>query len=144
MGPKGKAKLARATKIREVVLRFMRKHGRWDRLTNGPEVIKYQDQVFLIIVSIQDAVPLKLRKMFDIGPLDSGLYCLEIWEDGKGKVLNLIWNSIGATAEIICFKRGDWEEIFLPPRPRSWSPSQLGYEFAAQVRRRRRDAKIRD
>jgi hypothetical protein len=39
-------------------------------LTNGPEVIKYQDQVFLIIVSIQDPVPQKLRKMFDIGPLE--------------------------------------------------------------------------
>jgi len=147
MGPKGRAKLARATKIREVVLRFMRKHGRWDRLTNGPEVIQYQDPVFLIMVSIQDAVPLKLRKMFDIGPLDSGLYCLQIWEDGNGKVLNLIWNSIGAIPEIICFKRGDWEETFLPRRcssAPSWNPSLLGYEFAAQVRRRRREAKIRD
>jgi hypothetical protein len=90
-------------------------HGRWDRLTNGPEVIKYQDQVFLIIVSIQDPVPLQLRKMFDIGPLEQGLYCLEIWEAGNGKILNLLWNSIGATPEIICFNRGNWEEIFLPP-----------------------------
>jgi hypothetical protein len=56
MGPKGKAKLARATKIREVVLRFMRKHARWDRLANGPEVLKYQDPAFFIIVSIQEEV----------------------------------------------------------------------------------------
>jgi hypothetical protein len=82
-----------------------------DRLTNGPEVIKYQDQVFLIIVSIQDPVPLKLRKMFDIGPLERRLYCLEIWEAGYNKVLNLIWNSIGATPEIICLKRGHWEQL---------------------------------
>jgi hypothetical protein len=62
----------------EVVPRFMRKHGRWDRLINGPEVIKYQDQVFLIIVSIQDPVLLKPRKMFDIGPIEQRLYRLEI------------------------------------------------------------------
>ena len=144
MGPKGKAKLARATKIREVVLRFMRKHGRWQRLANGPEVLMYQDEVFLITVSVQEEVPPKLRKQFDLGLLSQGLFCLELWEKGSGKVLNLIWNSVGATPEIVTFRRGAWEEIFLPPRPRSWSPSQLGYEFAAQVRRRRREAKIRD
>jgi hypothetical protein len=99
MGPKGRAKLARAMKIREVVLRFMRKHGHWDRLTNGPEVIKYQDQVFLIIVSIQDELPPAMRKQFDLGLLSQGLYCLEIWEDGNGKVLNLTWDSIGAAPE---------------------------------------------
>lgn len=85
----------------------MRKHGHWDRLTNGPEVIKYQDPVFLIIVSIQDQMPLELRKQFNLGPLAQGLYCLEIWEQGSGKVLNLIWNSVGATPEIIAFRRGD-------------------------------------
>jgi len=42
MTPKTKAKLARATKIRDVVLRFMRKHARWERLTNGPEVLILQ------------------------------------------------------------------------------------------------------
>jgi hypothetical protein len=67
MGPKGKAKLARATAIQKIVLRFMRKHRHWDRLTNGPEVIKYQDPVFLIIVSIQDQMPLELRKQFNLG-----------------------------------------------------------------------------
>ena len=144
MTPKAKAKLARATKIRDVVLRFMRKHARWERLTNGPEVLTYQDEVFLIIVSIQDEVPPKLRKQFNLGLLSQGLYCLEIWETGNGKVLYLTWNSIGAPPEIVTFRRGEWEEVFLPARARSWSPSQLGYEFAAQVRRRRREAKIRD
>jgi hypothetical protein len=141
---KAKAKIARATKIRDVVLRFMRKHGYWDRFTNGGEMIKYQDPVFLIVVSIQDPVPLELRKKFNVGPLDQGLYCLDIWEAGNGKVLNLIWNSVGATPEIVAFRRGDWEQVFIQPPPRSWSPGQLGYEFAAQVRRRRREAKIRD
>ena len=143
MGPKGKAKLARVTKIRDVVLRFMRKHARWDRLTNDPEVLKYQDQAFLIILSVQDEVPPKLRKRFDLPLLSQGLYMLELWETGTGKVLNLTWNSIGGVPEIVTFRRGDWEEVFIPGRPRSWSPSQLGYEFAALTRRRRREAKIR-
>ena len=144
MSPKGKAKLARATKIREVVLRILRTLGRWDRLTNGPEVIKYQDPVFLIIFSVQPPVPLAVCKQFDLGPLDQGLYCLEIWEAGNGKVLNLIWNSIGATPEIIAFRRGDLEEVFIPPPPPKWSLSLLGYDFATHVRRQRRAAKIRD
>ena len=143
MTPKAKAKLRRATKIREVVLRFMRKHARWDRLTNGPEVLKYQDPVFLIIVSIQEEVSPALRKRFDLPLLSQGLYMLDIWETGNGKVLSLTWNSVGAVPEIISFRRGDWEGVFVPGPPRSWSPSQLGYEFAAQVRRRRREAKIR-
>ena len=144
MTPKAKAKLARATKIRDVVLRFMDKHAHWDRLTNGPEVLKYQDPAFLIILLIQDEVSPKLRKRFDLPLLSQGLYCLDIWETGNGKVLHLIWNSVGATPEIVSFRRGDWEEVFVPGRPRSWSPCQLGYEFAAQVRRPRREAKIRD
>ena len=143
MTPKAKAKLARATKIRDIVLRFMRKHAHWDRLTNGPEVLKYQDPVFLIIVSIQEEVSPQLRKQFDLPLLSQGLYMLDIWETGNGKVLSLIWNSVGAVPEIVSFRRGDWEEVFIPGRPRSWSPSQLGYEFAALTRRRRREAKIR-
>jgi hypothetical protein len=144
MTPKAKAKLARATKIRDVVLRFMRKHARWGRLANGPEVLKYQDPTFLIIMSIQEEVPPKLRKRFDLPLLSQGLYMLEIWETGNGKVLNLTWNSIGGVPEIVTFRRGDWEEVFIAPPAKSWSPRQLGYEFAAQVRRRRREAKIRD
>ncbi len=137
MTPKAKAKLARATKIRNIVLRFMRKHARRQRLANGPEVLMYQDEVFLITVSIQEEVPPKLRKQFNLGLLSQGLFCLELWEKGSGKVLNLIWNSVGATPEIVTFRRGEWEKIFLPPPSStlSWSPSQLGYEFAAQVRR---------
>jgi hypothetical protein len=144
MTPKAKAKIARATKIRDVVLRFMHKHARWQRLANGPEVLMYQDEVFLITLSIQEEVPPKLRKQFDLGLLSQGLYCLELWEKDSGKVLNLTWNSIGEVPEIVTFRPGDWEEVFIPPRAKSWSPSQLGYEFAAQVRRRRREAKIRD
>ena len=144
MGPKGKAKLVRATKIRDVVLRFMRKHAHWDRLTNGPEVLKYQDPAFLIILSIQDEVPPKLRKRFDLPLLSQGLYMLDIWETGNGKVLSLTWNSVGGVPEIVTFRRGDWELVFIPSPPRSWSPCQLGYEFAALARRRRREAKIRD
>ena len=143
MTPKAKAKLARATKIRDIVLRFMRKHARWDRLTNGPEVLKYQDRVFLIILSIQEEVSPELRKRFDLPLLSQGLYMLNIWETGNGKVLSLIWNSVGAVPEIVTFRRGNWEQVFVPLPPRSWRPLQLGYEFAALTRRRRREAKIR-
>jgi len=143
MPPKAKAKLARATKIRDIVLRFMRKHARWDRLTNGPEVLKYQDPALLIILSIQEEVSRELRKRFELPLLSQGLYMLDIWETGKGKVLSLTWNSIGAVPEIVNFRRGDWEEVFVPGRPRSWSPCQLGNEFAALTRRRRLQAKIR-
>jgi len=59
-------------------------------------------------------------------------------------MLYLTWNSIGAPPEIVTFRRGGWEEVFIPARPRSWSPSQFGYEFAAQVGRRRREGKVRD
>jgi hypothetical protein len=143
MTPKAKAKLARATKIRDIVLRFMRKRARWDRLANGPEVLKYQDPAFLIILSIQEEVSPELRKRFDLPLLSQGLYALDVWETGNGKVMNLIWNSVGGIPEIIAFRRGDWEETFLPSRPPSWSPSQLRYEFAALTRRHRREAKIR-
>ena len=91
--------------------------------------------------------PLAIKRRFDADESirsPGWLYCLEIWETGNGKVLNLTWNSIGEVPEIVTFRPGDWEEVFIPPRAKSWSPSQLGYEFAAQVRRRRREAKIRD
>jgi hypothetical protein len=143
MTGKGKAKLVRATAIQRIVLRFMRKHGRWDRFTNGGEMLKYEDPVFQIIVSIQDQVPLELRRKFNVGPLEQGLYCLEIWEKGNGKVLNLIWNSVGAAPEIVTFRRGLWEDVFVPPRSRSWSPSLLGCDYASQVLRRRREGKVR-
>lgn len=58
----------------------------------------------------------QLRKRFDLPLLSQGLYILEIWETGNGKVLNLTWNSVGATPEITTFRRGDWEEVFIPGR----------------------------
>jgi hypothetical protein len=56
MTPKAKAKIERARKIQQIVLRFMRKHARWQRLVNGLEVLMYQDEVFLITLSIQEEV----------------------------------------------------------------------------------------
>ena len=68
-------------------------------------MIKYEDLVFQIIVSIQDPMPPELRRKFNVGPLEQGLYCMKIWEKGNGKVLNLIWNSVGATPEVVTFRR---------------------------------------
>jgi hypothetical protein len=117
MTAKGKAKLARATAIQQIALRFMRKHGRWDRFSNGGEMLRYEDPVFLITVYIQEPVALELRRRFNLGPLAQGLYCLNIWEKGVGKVLNLIWNSVGAPPTIVTFRRGAWEQVFVPPQP---------------------------
>jgi hypothetical protein len=137
MTAKGKARLARALAIRKIALSFMRKHGRWARLTNGPEVIKYEDPAFLIIVSIQQPVPPELRKKFNLGPLAQGLYCLDIGEKGVGKVLNLTWNSVGAPPRIVTFRRGDWEGVFVPPRPPRQSLGLFGRFFASPVSRQR-------
>ncbi len=61
MTPKGRARLAHASAIQEIALRFMRKQGRWDRFSNGGELLKYEDPVFLITVSIQEPMALELR-----------------------------------------------------------------------------------
>ena len=99
-------------------------------------MIKYQDPLFLIIVSIQDQVPPELRKRFNVGPPAQGLYCQDIWENGNRKILNLILNSVGATPEIGTCRRCDWEQIFVPPALRvgvlpSWAatlPPKSGAE----------------
>ena len=77
-------------------------------------------------MSIQEEVPSKLHKQFGLGLLSQGLYCLDIWETGNGKVLNLTWNSIGAAPEIVSFRRGDWEQVFIPPPPEELEPQPVG------------------
>jgi hypothetical protein len=63
---------------------------------------------------VKNPVPLELRKKFKLDPLCHGLYGLEVWEKGTGKVLNLAWDSVGATPRITTFRPGDWEGVFLP------------------------------
>jgi hypothetical protein len=36
-----------------------------------------------------------------------------LWHKTTGKVISLAWNSVGADPEIINFKRGEWEDLFL-------------------------------
>src|SRR5260370_835449 len=63
MTPNVKAKLARATAIQQIALRFMRKHGRWDRFSNGGEMLKYEAPVFVITGSIQEPMAPELRRV---------------------------------------------------------------------------------
>ena len=79
------------------MLRFMRKHARWDRLIYGPEVPKYQDRAFLIILSIQEDVSPELRKRFEL-PLPSQglLYARDLGDRqrlGFESDLELDWRS---------------------------------------------------
>jgi hypothetical protein len=111
---KEKGKQARVEAIQQNLLKFLRKHGRWAELNHGPEVLRYEDSAFLIMFQVKDPVPIEFRKRFGLGPLHHGLYGLDVWEKGVGKVLNLSWDSVGATPRITTFRRGDWEEVFLP------------------------------
>ena len=62
---------------------------------------------------VKQPVPLELRNRFGIGPLDRGLYGLELWDKQIGKVLNLDWQTVGAVLRIVTFKRGEWEHALL-------------------------------
>jgi hypothetical protein len=54
---RGKAKLARVVAIQKIALKFIGRNGRWDRLNDGPEVMKYQDAAFLMMFYVGDPVP---------------------------------------------------------------------------------------
>ena len=63
----------------------------------------------------------KFSMFFSVRPhdryrVDTSLYGLDLWSRGRGKVLNLIWYTIGGDPEILSFRRGDWEDIFLGPK----------------------------
>jgi hypothetical protein len=108
------SKLERARRIQHLALMFMHRNGRWARLTNGPEVLKYEDDRLLIIFMIRNQIPPEIRVRFNLEPNDDGLYGLELWDKPLGKVLNLVWNTAGAAPRIVTYRRGDWEELFLP------------------------------
>ena len=40
MAARGKAKLARVVSIQKIALKFIGRNSRWDRLNDGPEVMK--------------------------------------------------------------------------------------------------------
>ena len=118
MTAKGKAKLARVVAIRRIALRLIGRNGHWQRINNGPEVMKYENGPFLMMFYVRDPVPVEFRRKFNLDPLSHGLYSLELWVKGVGKVLNLFWDSVGAVPQITTFRRGAWEEVFLPPSSR--------------------------
>jgi len=99
--------------VSSLALRFIARKGRWQVLNNGPEVLQYEDPCFLMIFYLRRPVPVELRTACGIGPLHHGLYSLELWDKEIGKVLNLAWDSVGATPRIVTFRRGEWEHLFL-------------------------------
>ena len=103
--------------IRAFALKLLGEQGRWTRLYNGPEVLRFEDSRFSIIFYVKPLVPLELRERFRICPLGWGLYGLELWDKqiGKGKVLNINWQTVGAAPRIVTFKRGDWEQAWILP-----------------------------
>lgn len=119
MTPTGReTKLERARRIQRLALTFMHRNGHWARLTNGPEVFKYKHDRLLIIFMILDQIPPEIRVRFNLKPNDNGLYGLDLWDKPVGKVLNLVWNTVGAAPRIVTYRGGDWEELFLPaPAP---------------------------
>jgi hypothetical protein len=67
---------------------------------------------------IRNQIPPEIRVRFNLEPNDGGLYGLDLWDKPVGKVLNLVWNTAGAAPRIVTYRRGDWEELFLPaPAP---------------------------
>ncbi len=99
--------------VRAFVLKLLAEQGRWTTLFHGPQVLRFENSRFLIMFYIKPPVPLELRERFRIGPLGCGLYGLELWDKQIGKVLNIDWQTAGAVARIVTFKRGDWEERLL-------------------------------
>ena len=84
---KGKAKLARVVAIQKIALKFSGRNGRWGRLNDGSEVMKYEDAAWRCF-TCATGWPVESRRQFNLGQLSIGL---------------------------ITFRRGDWEEVFLPP-----------------------------
>ncbi len=106
MTAKGKGKQARVEAIQQNLLKFLLKHGRWAELNHGPEVLRVrEDSAFLIMFHVKNSVPIEFRKRFGLGPLHHGLYGTRRMGKGLAKLLNLSWDSVGATPTITTFGR---------------------------------------
>jgi hypothetical protein len=113
---KKQERLERAIEVRAFALKLLGKHGRWTTLPNGPEVLRFEDAHFLLILYVREQVPREFRERFHLGPLEHGLYNLDLWNllgKPRGKVLNLNWLTVSALPRIVTFRRGDWEQRLL-------------------------------
>lgn len=96
----GRAKYERALTLKECALELVRLEG--------------------IIVPIKDRgfgrrVSAKGFHVWYTDPetaISDHYYHLDVYADGRGKVLNMIWQDDQA-AEVVTFRRGPWEEYFL-------------------------------
>jgi hypothetical protein len=87
--------------IRERALNLVETDGHWEK-RSGPDLKVWNDGRFEVGFYINPP-----------SPTPCGLYRLDLWAKDTGKVLSLAWDSVGADPEIISFKRGDWEALFL-------------------------------
>ena len=59
-----------------------------------------------------DGRVIKQAVLYGLRPTKNLPYGLDIWELGRGKVLNLEW-ALNGRPELVSFKRGDWERKVL-------------------------------
>jgi len=97
--------------LRAFALKLLREQGLWQPLFNGPEVLRFEDSRTILMFYVKRLGPLELRERS--GPLGWGLYGMELWDKRIGKVLNLVWQTVGAGPRIVTFKRGEWEQWLL-------------------------------
>ena len=99
-------RLERAIAIRSRALQIIEVKGQWEKTQQpgAPEVKSYDDgERFRVGFFVRPPEPVP----------SSLLYTLAVWYKPIGKVISLGWDSVGANPEIISFKRGEWEELFL-------------------------------
>jgi hypothetical protein len=98
-------RLERAIAIRARALQIIEAKGQWEKTQSpGAPEMKYYDDGD------------RFRIGFYVGPpepITSALYTLDLWHKATGKMISLAWDSVGADPEIISFKRGEWEGLFL-------------------------------
>jgi len=98
-------RLERAIAIRSRALQIIKTKGQWEKTAKpGAPELKYYDDGD------------RSRMGFYIRPpesIPSALYTLDLGHKTTGKVISLAWNSVGADPEIVNFKRGEWEDLFL-------------------------------
>ena len=126
-------RLEAAAIIRDAALKLLRERGSWQParvatttiqvmgcrhgaltishntpFTRLPEVSQ-QLKYFAALLDHQEVA--NGRRGRNLARMERSAYQLDIWLDGKGKVLNLSWEADGGI-EIVRFKRGSWEDDF--------------------------------
>ena len=110
-------KQQQAIRLRDAMLARLRNEGVFERSSAFPHLAWYGEKFQASLrTPFQKLPPVKERLRY-VAAL-SGASCvnlpygLDIWLQGKGKVLNVEWDLNGSIA-FVCFHRGAWEEEIL-------------------------------